>query len=273
MKDEGSPKSVFQDAYAPEKIARMVDEIGVRKATAPLFKTYTLAILAGAFIAFGAMFFTVVMTGEGGAFGLRRLVGGIVFSLGLILVIIGGAELFTGNNLIVMAWADRRVSTLGLLRNWGIVYLGNLVGALGCAVLAAYAGLDSLGNGAVGETAVAIASAKVSLSFQEAFLRGLLCNVLVCLAVWVSLAAHDVSGKILAILFPISAFVVLGFEHSVANMYFIPVAMLIDGGGAITVQEFVNNLIPVTLGNIIGGGVFVAFVYWLIYGTNPAGDA
>ena len=268
MKDDGSPKFVYQDAYAPDKIAQVVDEIGVRKVNMPIFKTYTLAILAGAFIAFGAMFFTVVMTGEGGAFGLRRLVGGIVFSLGLVLVIIGGAELFTGNNLIVMAWADRRVSTLGLLRNWGDVYVGNLVGALGCAVLAAYAGLDSLGNGAVGETAIAIASAKVNLSFMEAFLRGLLCNVLVCLAVWVSLAAHDVSGKILAILFPISAFVVLGFEHSVANMYFIPMAMLIDGGAAITVQDFVGNLVPVTLGNIVGGGVFVAFVYWLIYGTD-----
>ncbi|MBL4720148.1 MAG: formate/nitrite transporter family protein [Alphaproteobacteria bacterium] len=273
MTKKEPPRIVFQDAYAPDKIARMVDEIGVRKANLPVFKTYTLAILAGAYIAFGAMFYTLVMTGDVSAFGLHRLVGGLAFSLGLVLVIIGGAELFTGNNLIVMAWADRRISTLGLLRNWSIVYVGNLVGALACAVLAGYAGIMSLGGEAVGETALAIASAKVSLSFQEAFVRGLLCNVLVCLAVWISLAAHDVAGKILAIIFPVTAFVALGFEHSIANMYFIPMAMLLEGGSAITVQDFIGNLIPVTLGNLVGGGVFVALVYWLIYGTGPASDA
>jgi formate/nitrite transporter len=162
---------------------------------------------------------------------------------------------------------------MGLLRNWIVVYLGNFVGALGCAVLVKYAGVMALSGGAVGETAVAIAKAKISLPYLEAFVRGLLCNALVCLAVWMSFAAHSVSGKILAVVFPVSAFVALGFEHSIANMYMIPVAMLLDGGGDITVSAFMGNLIPVTLGNIVGGGGFVALVYWLIYGADPEHDA
>lgn len=269
MNEDDGRLSVLQEVYSPPQIARIVDETGVRKATLPVFQTYTLAILAGAFIAFGSMFYTVVMTGESGSFGLHRLAGGVAFSLGLILVVVGGAELFTGNNLIVMAWADRKIGTLALLRNWLIVYAGNFVGALGCAVLVKYSGVMTLSDSAVGETAVAIAKAKVSLPFLEAFVRGLLCNTLVCLAVWMSLAAHSVTGKILAVIFPVAAFVALGFEHSIANMYMIPVAMLLDGGAAITVSGLIGNLIPVTLGNIVGGGVFVALVYWLIYGVSP----
>lgn len=273
MSEEKNQLSVLQEVYSPGQVARVVDEVGVRKAALPVFQTYTLAILAGAFIAVGSMFFTLVMTGDSGLFGLHRLAGGMAFSLGLVLVVIGGAELFTGNNLIVMAWADRKIGTMGLLRNWIVVYLGNFVGALGCAVLVKYAGVMALSGGAVGETAVAIAKAKISLPYLEAFVRGLLCNALVCLAVWMSFAAHSVSGKILAVVFPVSAFVALGFEHSIANMYMIPVAMLLDGGGDITVSAFMGNLIPVTLGNIVGGGGFVALVYWLIYGADPEHDA
>jgi formate transporter len=265
--------NVLQEVYSPLEIARIVDDVGVRKAELPTFKTYTLAILAGAFIAFGSMFYTVVMTGDAGSFGLHRFAGGVAFSLGLILVIVGGAELFTGNNLIIMAWADRKIGTFGLLRNWLIVYVGNFVGAVGCVFLVKYAGVMALSNGAVADTAVAIAKAKIALPFLDAFLRGLLCNVLVCLAVWMSFAAHSVSGKILAVVFPVAAFVALGFEHSVANMYLIPVAMVLEGGADITVSELFGNLIPVTLGNIVGGGGFVALVYWLIYGAPVKPDA
>ena len=252
------------DAYTPAKMAELVEGIGVKKAALPIVPTLMLGVLAGVFIAFGAMFFTLVMTNQYMGLGSARLLGGIAFSLGLILVVVGGAELFTGNNLIVMAWADRKVTTLQLLRNWGLVYISNLSGAVGAAALMYWSGTLSFGDGAVSETALEIAIAKINIDPLQAFIRGILCNVLVCLAVWLCFAAHHVAGKILAIVFPISAFVALGFEHSVANMYFIPLGMLISGGD-ISVMDFLNNLVPVTLGNIVGGGVFVALVYWAIY--------
>ncbi len=254
----------FYDAYAPAEMARLVEDVGILKANAPPVKTFTLGVLAGAFIAFGGMFYTLVMTGNDFGFGPGRLLGGLAFSLGLILVVVGGAELFTGNNLIVMAWADRKVSGLALLRNWGLVYLANLVGALGCVVLYYLSGALMLGAGAVAATAAAITAGKLDLSFTEAFFRGILCNTLVCLAVWLCFSARRVSGKVLAIIFPITAFVALGFEHSVANMYLIPIGMLASSGG-FDLAGLVANLVPVTLGNIVGGGVFVAVVYWLVY--------
>lgn len=252
------------DAYTPAKMAELVEKVGVKKAALPAVPTLMLGILAGVFIAFGAMFYTLVITNQYMGLGSARLVGGIAFSLGLILVVVGGAELFTGNNLIVMAWADRKVTTIKLLRNWGLVYIANLSGAVGAAALMFWSGTLLFGDGAVAETALEIAIAKINIDPMQAFIRGILCNILVCLAVWLCFAAHDVAGKILAIIFPISAFVALGFEHSVANMYFIPLGMLISGG-EISVIEFLSNLIPVTLGNIVGGGLFVAIVYWSIY--------
>ena len=252
------------DAYKPVKIAKFVEEIGVKKACLPAVPTITLGLLAGAFIAFGAMFFTLVMTHHGLGLGPARLLGGVAFSLGLILVVVAGAELFTGNNLIVMAWADRKVSTFQLLRNWTLVYTANLVGAVGAAILMFWSGVLSLGDGAFEDTALNIATAKINIDFMQALVRGILCNALVCLAVWLCFAARDVASKILAIIFPISAFVALGFEHSVANMYFIPLGMLISGL-EIGLTEFLANLIPVTIGNIIGGGLFVALVYWVVY--------
>lgn len=258
------------DAYAPAQIAELVEQVGERKAGLPLLSTLVLGLLAGAFIAFGAMFFTLVVTDSALGLGPTRLLGGLAFSLGLILVVVAGAELFTGNNLIVMAWADRRVSTLRLLRNWSLVYVGNLAGSLGAALAMHLAGALSIAGGATAETAAAIALAKVGLDPFEAFFRGLLCNALVCLAVWLSFAARRVSGKILAIVFPITAFVALGFEHCVANMYLIPVAML-QGVEGLTIAGFLGNLIPVTLGNVVGGSCFVALVYWVIYLRRPAG--
>jgi formate/nitrite transporter len=253
-----------QDAYPPDQIARLVEQVGVRKATLPLVPTLALGLLAGAFIAFGAMYYTLVTTGADMGFGPAQMLGGIAFSLGLVLVVVGGAELFTGNTLIVMAWAERRITTRQLARNWVLVYLANFGGALGTALLLAWSGTLALGDGAVAATAVRIAEAKVALPFGEALVRGILCNTLVCLAVWLCFAAHDVASKAIAIVFPISAFVALGFEHSVANMYLIPVGWL-AGATAVTPWGLLANLIPVTLGNVIGGGLFVAAVYWVIY--------
>jgi formate transporter len=253
-----------QDAYPPAQVALLVEQVGVKKATLPAVPTLALGVLAGAFIAFGAMFSTLALTGSPLGFGPGRVLAGLAFSLGLVLVVVGGAELFTGNNLVVMAWAAGKITTGQLLRNWTLVYVANVVGALGSALMMWWSGALGLGGGAVAETAIGIAQAKVALGFTEALFRGILCNVLVCLAVWLSFAAHDVPGKVLAIIFPISAFVALGFEHSVANMYLIPIAML-AGAEGVTAAGFLANLIPVTFGNIVGGGVFVALVYWLIY--------
>ncbi len=262
-----SPTPPIADAYSPEQIALKVEAIGIRKAAAPVVPTVTLGVLAGAFIAFGAVFYTAAITGADAASGPVRILGGIAFSLGLILVVVAGAELFTGNNLIVLGWADGRITTRRVLRNWMLVYVANFIGAIATAFLVHWSGVCSNSGGGLGKTAIAIALAKTELGFSQAFFRGILCNTLVCLAVWLCLAAHDVTGKMLAIVFPITAFVALGFEHSVANMYLIPIAMLT--GADITPSAFVANLVPVTLGNIVGGSVFVAIVYWLAYRLRP----
>lgn len=261
---ENMKNPLNRDNYAPFEIAQRVEAAGVTKAQMGLVPVAMLAILAGAFIALGAAFYTVTITNSGMGFGPTRIIGGIAFSTGLILVIIAGAELFTGNNLIVMAWAESKVTHSQLLRNWAIAYFGNFVGALGTAALIAMSGILNLDNGDVAKTAINIAEAKIALSFTEAFFRGILCNILVCLAVWLCFSARSVVSKIFAIVFPISAFVTLGFEHSIANMYFLPIAYF-AGSEVVTLESFLANLLPVTLGNIIGGSVFVALVYWLIY--------
>lgn len=264
------------DAYTPRQIAARVQQIGVTKATADPLQIFALAILAGAFIALGAALFTVVTYDSHGiAGGLLRLIGGLAFCLGLILVVVAGAELFTGNNLIVMACVDSQVTLRQLLKNWLIVYLGNFIGALGILLMIYFSGHWQLADGAVGSKAIAIAHSKVNLSWWEAFFRGVLCNVLVCLALWLCFAGRSVVDKVLAIVFPITAFVALGFEHSVANMYFIPAGLLASADPALlpafnldnlNMTGFLwHNLIPVTLGNMLGGGFFVGLVYWFIY--------
>jgi formate/nitrite transporter len=272
MSTPDEPRHSAFDAYTPREIAVLVEGVGVVKARLPALDTLVLGVLAGAFIAFGAMFFTLVTTGNDLGFGVNRLLGGIAFSLGLILVVVGGAELFTGNNLIVMAWADRKITALQLLRNWALVFAGNFVGAVGAAVLVHLSGVLQLDSGAFAAAASQTATAKAALPVTEAFFRGVLCNALVCLAIWLCFAAHTVSGKILAIIFPISAFVALGFEHSIANMYFIPLGWLLGADG-VSLGSFLGNLVPVTLGNIVGGSVLVALVYWLIYLRRPASDS
>ena len=263
------------DALPPVDVARKAATVGVAKVTMPRLNVFVLAVLAGAFIALGANFATIVMAGSSELpFGVARLLGGLAFSLGLILVVVAGAELFTGNNLVVMAWASRRVTTRRLLGNWALVYAGNFVGAIG-TVLIVYLGRQyEFGGGAVGESALRIAVAKTSLGFVQAVALGALCNALVCLAVWLSYSARTVTDKILAVVPPIAAFVAAGFEHSVANMYFVPFGLLVKDelevpGLALenlTWRGFlVDNLLPVTIGNVIGGAVMVGAVYWLVY--------
>lgn len=271
------------DALMPQEIAQKAEAVGVAKANLGFRRLTVLGILAGAFIGMGAIFATTVATGSGALpYGVARLLMGLVFSLGLILVIVGGAELFTGNNLIVMAWASKRITSRLLLRNWFWVYLGNFIGSVGTAVLVFLSGQYKFGAGAVGTTALNIAAGKVRLDFVEALVLGILCNALVCLAVWLTMGGRTATDKILAILFPISAFVAAGFEHSIANMYFIPVGILIKGFAPPTFWAttgldagnyadltwgafFLNNLLPVTIGNIIGGTVLVGAVYWAVY--------
>jgi formate transporter len=259
------------DAYAPAQIADRVCKIGLAKVTTPVSTMIVLALLAGAFISLGALFYAVtVTTGKEAApvpFGLLRLAGGVAFSLGLVLVVVGGAELFTGNNLIAMAWAVGCVQTSQVIKNWVWVYLGNLLGALGTVALVLLAGVPALGDGAVGDTLVHIARSKVALDPVSTVARGILCNVLVCLAVWLCMAARSVADKILAIVFPISAFVACGFEHSVANMFFLPlgIALTASGADALSWSGAFANLGLVTLGNLIGGTGLVALVYWFVY--------
>ncbi len=275
------------DNFSPQAIARLVESRGVAKARAPALTTIALAVLAGAFIALGGVFATIIGTHSNLGFGPTRMMMGVGFALGLILVIVAGAELFTGNNLVVMSLVSRRISVFDLLRNWGLVYIGNFIGALSIVAAVCYSDWCSQDGYHVGANALSIATAKVDLSFQTAFFRGILANALVCLAVWLAVSGRTLTDKVLAVLFPIAAFVASGFEHSVANMYFIPLGLhlsdnpkVLQAAGltadqvsnALTVPGFLHNLSAATLGNVIGGALFVGLVYWVIYLRGSAGD-
>jgi formate transporter len=285
--DYGDIRTSPFDELLPAEMAGKAQEIGIKKAHLDFLSTFALAVLAGAFIALGSLLFTVSQT-TGGVdipWGVSRIIGGLAFSLGLVLIIIGGAELFTGNNLIVMAWASRKLSTWRVIRNWGIVYLGNLCGAVATALVVFWGLHYTMADGGVGLTALNIARTKVELGFGQAIILGILCNAMVCMAVWLTYSARTVLGRVVAIIFPITGFVAAGFEHCIANMYFIPYAILVRVGAADSFWQnigttaasysditwgafFVNNLIPVTIGNMIGGVFFVALVYWVIYLRN-----
>ena len=258
------PHTFGFDAFAPAQIAERVNELGVAKARLPVLSILMLGGLAGAFIGLGALFFVLVQSDASLGFAAKRVLGGTVFSLGLLLVVVAGAELFTGNNLLAMAWADGKLTTLQLLRNWMLVGAANLAGAVGLALVVWLSGHGDMNGGAVRETYVEIAAAKGGLSPVKAFFSGLLCNVLVCMAVWMSLAGRSVVDKLAAIVLPISAFVAAGFEHSVANMYLIPMGMLF-APEALPDWALVRNLVPVIAGNLVGGSVLVALVYHVIY--------
>jgi formate/nitrite transporter len=250
------------DAYKPAEIAALIETAGVAKAALPLHRLGTLALLAGAFIGFGAAFWCVAMAGVDPGFGPARVLGGAVFALGLILVVVGGAELFTGNALMVMAAVDRRISLGALFRNWGIVWIGNLVGAVGLALAF---GLSGLLDGPMGDTAARATIAKAGLGPIEAFMRGALCNALVCLAVWLSFAARSATDKILAVIWPVAGFVAMGLEHSVANMFLFPAGLW--AGADATAAALAGNLFWVTLGNIVGGAGGVALAYRYAFGA------
>ena len=277
--------TIHIDSLLPSEMATQAESLGVAKAKMAPTKTFVLAVLAGAFIAFGSVFFTTVTSASTMSYGVTRLLGGLSFCLGLVLVIVGGAELFTGNNLIIMAWANKKVSTLQVLKNWCLVYLGNFIGALFIVVLMIFARQYLSASGMVGINMLNIAKVKCELGFTQAIALGILCNILVCLAVWLCFSSKSISGKIISILFPVTAFVSCGFEHSIANMYFVPKAImmlnqqdskilaLIEQSGVnydtVTWSNFfINNLLPVTLGNIIGGAVLVGLVYWFVYLRN-----
>ncbi|KKC99736.1 formate/nitrite transporter family protein [Photobacterium halotolerans] len=267
------------DAFSPKQIAEKVDSIGVIKARLPLLSMVMLGILAGAFIGLGALYFVIIKSDASLGFGTSQLLGGIAFSLGLLLVVVAGAELFTGNNLLAMAWADKKISTAELLKNWLVVCGSNFIGAAGLAFLVYASGHTEMNHGVIAERYLQIAEAKCSLPFWSAFLRGVLCNILVCMAIWMAMAGRSVIDKAVAIVFPISAFVAAGFEHSIANMFFIPLAMFIQAfsdtgavAGAVGWLGLISNLIPVILGNLVGGSVLVGLVYYVIYLRKPASD-
>mgnify|MGYP001159359478 FL=1 len=264
------------DAFAPREIAQRVESVGVAKARLGTLPLLMLGGLAGAFIGLGALFFVLVKSDAALGYAASQVLGGVVFSLGLLLVVVAGAELFTGNNLLAMAWADGKITSAEVLRNWVLVCGANFVGAAGLAVLVFLSGHTDLNGGAIGRAVVKIALAKQDLAFWPAFFRGVLCNVLVCMAVWMAMAGRSVVDKAVAIVFPISAFVAAGFEHSIANMYFMPLAMLVqqsggglDGVAAVTWSGMAANLAAVIAGNLIGGSVLVGLTYHVIYGRNP----
>jgi formate transporter len=282
--DDELPAEFGLDALLPPGMARRAAAIGVVKASMAVPRVLLLAVLAGAFIGLGACLSTVATTGSEDVIGSgpTRVLAGVVFSLGLVLVVVGGAGLFTGNNMLVMAVVARRLTVRAMLRNWAIVYIGNLVGAVGTAWLVYLSGQYRTDSGAVGRNALDTAAAKAALPFDEALVRGILANALVCLAVWLCMSARSVIDKVVAVVFPVTAFVAAGFEHSVANMYFLPIGLFVKAGapdgfwsvsgttadayGGLTWRTFLlDNLVPVTIGNVIGGAVLVGLVYALAY--------
>lgn len=282
-----STEHIDFDAYAPSQMAARVEKAGITKGNLDFFSTFVLGVMAGVFIALGCVLYIYVIHDSTLCMGLTKLIGGVVFCLGLVLVIVAGAELFTGNNLIVMAYVSGKITLEQLLRNWSIVFIGNLVGSLAIVFLIYLTGQWNAAGAAVGIKTLMIANGKVNLTITQAISRGILCNMLVCLAVWLCFSGRSVTDKILSILFPITAFVALGFEHSVANMYFIPAGLLLkhsqpalaaaQGTGmslsGLTISGFfIRNLLPVTIGNIIGGSLFVSGIYWFVYLRRSAAE-
>ncbi len=272
------------ELLSPREIRDKAITIGATKAALPFGKILILSIMAGMYIAFGAVFASIVAAGMAGEwpYGFAKLLQGLVFGLGLILVVVGGAELFTGNVLLVMAWVDKKIRLVSLLRNWLFVYLGNFIGSLFIVVLIITSKEYTFGNGLIGSIMLSTANAKVQYSFLQAVSLGILCNIMVCLAVWLAYSGRTTTDKILAIIGPIAFFIAAGFEHSVANMYIIPVGLLIKtfDPGFITSLSidlsnltlgafFLKNLIPVTIGNILGGGIFVGLLYFFAYRNKP----
>lgn len=251
------------DALSPAQVANKALGIGTTKAKLSLSRMFCLAVLAGLYIALGAASMLIVKADSSFSFAVSQVLSGIVFSVGLFLVVNAGAELFTGNSLMVIAALERKITPAELIRAWLVVYLGNLVGSLLLAVLLDAAGFDAMGGRAVAEAAANIASSKAGLSPLMAFSRGIVCNILVCLAVWMSFAARSVIDKFAVCLLPVMTFVACGYEHSIANMFFLPFGIMC--GAEVGAAQVLSNLCFVTLGNIVGGALFVGCSYWFIY--------
>jgi formate/nitrite transporter len=294
--DSMSPQVVTFDAVMPAALAARAEDAGVNRAAMDPLDVLVLSVLGGAFVAFGAVFATTVSAGSiaissadgatqlaaGLPFGIVRLLVGLVFCAGLIMVIVGGAELFTGNTLIVMAWASGKIKTPDILRNWALAFAGNFIGSIGAAGLMFFTTQYTFGGGSVGLVALTTAHSKAALAFIPALTLGIMCNALVCLAVWMCYGARTTIDRVVTIVPPIAAFAAAGFEHCVANMYFIPMGLFIKAGAsdafwqsigktaadfpALTWTNFlIGNLVPVTIGNVIGGSIMVGIVYWFVY--------
>ncbi len=266
-------------ALSPDEIEQKVEQVSVAKATMPLTRLVVLAVFAGMFIAFGASFFTAVTSDASLSFGVQRVLGALTFCVGLVMVLLCGAELFTGNSLMVIGVVSRKISLSGMLRNWAVVWIGNFAGSLIIAALLYLANTASLNGGAVGDAMVSIAAGKAALPWCTAFFRGVLCNILVCLAVWIGFGARSATDKVIGIILPISTFVVLGFEHCVANMFFLPMGLIakaagygaaVAGAEALTPAAMALNLSAATLGNLLGGVVVVGLGYWAACGRKRA---
>lgn len=276
------------DALLPAAMVERAVAVGVAKAALPLRRLVVLGGLGGAFISLGAMFSTVVTAGptNGGSLpGTVKLAGGVAFALGLILVVVGGAELFTGNNLLTIAYAERRVSARALLRNWAVVYAANVVGAVGTALLVFATDQYRSSKGAVGLRMVEIAEAKAAGGVRATFASAIVANILVCLAVWLTYSCRSVIDKMAVIVLPVAAFVAGGFDHSIANLYLLPTGWLVRAHGAATFWASVErqpaafghlhlgpiaaNIATATAGNVVGGALAVGVVYWWAYGRTP----
>lgn len=261
--------SISPDELAPAATEAKAETIGVTKASMGGAKCFVSAMLAGAFIGFGAMYFCTFLGDTTMAFGAQRLIGGLCFCLGLCLVLCCGAELFTGNVLMACAKASGKISFGGMFRNWGIVWVGNLAGSLLAMAIVYLSNLQGMNGGEVGNAFVSVAAGKVALEPVTLFFKAVLCNILVCLAVWIGFSSKTTADKVLGILLPISAFVACGFEHCVANMFFLPMGLVLNGvgfgaAGAVTLGGVAYNLVLATAGNIVGG-LLVGLAYWFVY--------
>jgi len=285
-----APQAVSIDTIMPGEMARRAELSGVQRASMDPLTILVLSLVGGAFVAFGAIFSTTVSAGAGGLpFGVAKLLSGTVFSVGLVMVVVAGAELFTGNNLIVMAWASGKVTTTSLLLNWLLTFVGNCAGAMATAGLMLCTTQYTFGSGAVGLAALTTANSKAALAFVPALALGIMCNALVCLAAWMCYSARTAVDRVALIILPVAAFAAAGFEHSIANAYFIPMGLLIKATApdsfwlsigktaadfpALSWSGFIGNLVPVAIGNIIGGALLVAAVYWFVYLRNPGRGA
>lgn len=262
------------EALTPAQITAKAEDLGITKTEMSFGRSFMLSIMAGAFISMGAMFFCLVVGDPNLPFAIQRVLGGFLFCLGLILVVVAGAELFTGNTMIIMTAASKRIRWSAVWKNWVVVFIGNFIGALVIVGLVFLSEMPNMNGGQIGQTMVSVAAGKMHAGWLALFAKGIMCNFLVCLGVWMAYASKTVADKILAVLFPITAFVACGFEHCVANMFFLPMGALLASLGiapagidpaTVDMMGALYNWSATVPGNIVGGAIFVGLAYWFIY--------